>query len=280
MNKKAILVTGCSSGIGLYCAHALQQDGYRVVASARREADTEQLRQAGLNAVTLDLNDSQSITQGLQQCLELTAGRLDALFNNAGYGQPGAVEDLKRDVIRAQFEGNVFGPLELTNRVIPIMRKQKFGRIIQNSSVLGFIALPFRGAYNASKFALEGLSDTLRLELQDSGISVSLIEPGPIISRFRENAFAMYRKNIDRENSAFAQKYAAIEKRLQNSGHTAFTLPESAVYKKLRHALESPRPKPRYYVTFPTYLFAYLKRVLSHRAMDRLLLAISRGEYK
>jgi len=280
MFKKSILVTGCSSGIGRYCATTLHQDGYRVVASARHPDDVERLRQAGLHAVQLDLSDSQSITQGLQQCLEYTDGRLDALFNNAGFGQPGAVEDLRRDVVRQQFETNVFGPLELTNQVIPIMRKQKFGRIVQNSSVLGFVALPFRGAYNASKFALEGLSDTLRLELSDSGITVSLIEPGPIISRFRENALAMYRKNIDSENSVFALKYAAIEKRLQKSEHTAFTLPESAVYKKLIHALESPRPKPRYYVTLPTYVFGFLKRALSHRAMNSLLSAISRGELR
>jgi len=280
MPKKSILVSGCSSGIGRYCASALQRDGYQVIASARHPADVEKLREAGLTAVQLDLNDSRSIELGLQQCLEHTGGRLDALFNNAGYGQPGAVEDLKRDIIRQQFETNVFGPLELTNRVIPIMRKQKFGRIIQNSSVLGFVALPFRGAYNASKFALEGLSDTLRMELHDSGISVSLIEPGPIVSRFRENALAQYRKNIDRENSAFAEKYAAIEKRLQKSGHGAFTLPESAVYKKLIQALEARHPRPRYYVTFPTYLFGHLKRVLTHRAMERLLLAVSRGEHR
>jgi len=281
VNKKTILVTGCSSGIGLYCATTLHQQGYRVVASARRHDDVEKLRQSGLHAVELDLDDSNSIEQGLEQCLSLCDGRLDALFNNAGMGQPGAVEDLRRDVIRQQFETNVFGTMELTNRVIPIMRKQKFGRIIQNSSVLGFIPLPFRGAYNASKFALGGLSDTLRLELEGSGIALSVIEPGAIVSRFRENALNLYRKNIDRDNSVFAQKYAAIEKRLQKQGHAAaFTLPPSAVYKKLLHALESRRPKPHYYVTVPTHMFAMLKRILSHRTMDRVLLAVSRGEYK
>ena len=213
-------------------------------------------------------------------CLEHSGGRLDALFNNSGYGQPGAVEDLSRQAIRDQFETNVFGPLELTNKVIPIMRKQKFGRIVQNSSVLGFVALPFRGAYNASKFALEGLSDTLRLELHQSGIHVSLIQPGPIVSHFRRNAMAMYYKNIDSKNSVFAEKYAAIEKRLQKPGNTPFTLPPSAVYQKLRHALESAHPKARYKVTFPTYLFAYLKRVLSNQAMDRVLRAVSAGEHK
>lgn len=277
---KSILVTGCSSGIGLHCAQALQQDGYRVIASARQEQDVERLRQSGLFAIQLDVTDSQSISQALAECLEHTGGRLDALFNNAGYGQPGAVEDLSRQVIRDQFETNVFGLLELTNKVIPVMRKQNFGRIIQNSSVLGFVAMPFRGAYNASKFALEGLSDTLRLELHQSGIHVSIIQPGPIVSHFRRNAMAMYYKNIDSKNSAFAEKYAAIEKRLQKSGHTAFTLPPEAVYRKLRHALESTQPKPRYKVTFPTYLFAYLKRVLSNRALDRVLRSASAGEHK
>ena len=182
------------------------------------------------------------------------------------------MEDLTRDVLRSQFETNLFGWHQLTNLVLPVMRRQGHGRIIHNSSVLGFVALRYRGAYNASKYALEGLADTLRLELADTDIHVSLIEPGPISSRFRENAFAAYQRNIEPDGSAHREKYMAMEQRLTTEGPAVpFTLPAEAVLKKVIHALESPRPKARYYVTFPTYLFAFLKRVLTDRAMDRIL---------
>jgi len=204
--------------------------------------------------------------------LQRTGGTLYALFNNGAYGQAGAVEDLRRDVLRRQFETNLLGWHELTCRVLPVMRQQGYGRIIQNSSILGLIALPFRGAYNASKYALEGLSDTLRLELRDTDIHVSLIEPGPISSRFRANSFAAYQQNIDRDNSPFRDHYLAMEQRLTKEGPAVpFTLPPEAVLKRVIHALESRRPKPRYYVTFPTYLFGTLKRFLSTRFMDKLL---------
>jgi NAD(P)-dependent dehydrogenase (short-subunit alcohol dehydrogenase family) len=182
------------------------------------------------------------------------------------------VEDLSRDVLRAQFETNLFGWHQLTNLVLPVMRRQGHGRIIHNSSVLGFVALRYRGAYNASKYALEGLADTLRLELAGTDIHVSLIEPGPITSRFRENAFAAYKRNIEPDVSAHRGKYMQMEQRLTTKGPVVpFTLPPEAVLKKVIQALESPRPKARYYVTFPTYLFAFLKRVLTDRALDRIL---------
>ena len=205
----------------------------------------------------------------------LTGKRLFGLFNNAGFGQPGAVEDLRRDVLRAQFETNVFGTMELTNLILPWMRSAGEGRIIQNSSVLGFIALRYRGAYNASKYALEGLYDTLRLELADTNIYPILIEPGPIESRFRENAFAAYQNNIDADKSPHRDKYLQTEQRLSAQGSVVpFTLPADAVLKKVITALESNRPKPRYYVTFPTYLFGTLKRLLPSRTLDRILLKI------
>ena len=208
-----------------------------------------------------------------------TDGKLYGLFNNAGYGQPGAVEDLRRDVLRKQFETNVFGSIELTNRVIPVMRQQGYGRIIQNSSVLGFISLAYRGAYNASKYALEGLYDTLRLELADTDIYPILIEPGPITSKFRANAFAAYQQNIDSKNSAHAKQYLRTEQRLKKQETVApFTLPADAVVDKLILALEKPQPRPRYYVTKPTWIFGILKRVLSTQAMDRILLSISNRE--
>jgi NAD(P)-dependent dehydrogenase (short-subunit alcohol dehydrogenase family) len=281
LHPRPVLITGCSSGIGLCAARTLRERGYRVFASCRRAADVERLRAEGLRCLQLDLDDPASIGRALDELLEETGGRLYGLFNNAGYGQPGAVEDLDRAVLRAQFETNVFGTLELTNRVIPVMRRQGEGRIIQNSSVLGFVALRYRGAYNASKYALEGLYDTLRLELAGTGIGVSLVEPGPIESRFRANAYEKFLANIDAGSSVHRDIYAAMVRRLTKPGPAApFTLPADAVVAKVIHALESPHPRPRYYVTFPTYLFGTLKRVLSTRMLDRVLLRVSRGEQK
>jgi NAD(P)-dependent dehydrogenase (short-subunit alcohol dehydrogenase family) len=269
---KTILITGCSSGIGLCVAQGLAKRGYRVFATARKAEDVAALQAQGLESLQLDLDDSASIRAAAEKVLTRTGGKLDALFNNGAYGQPGAVEDLRREVLRAQFETNLFGWLELTNLIIPVMRRQGHGRIIQNSSLLGLVALPYRGAYIASKYALEGLSDTLRLELHGSGIFVSLIEPGPVGSRFRANAMRAYQQNIDTEHSVHRTQYRATEARLNKPGPAApFTLPPEAVLKKVVHALESRRPRARYYVTVPTYLFGYLKRVLPTRWLDAVL---------
>lgn len=278
-NKKTILITGCSSGIGLCCARELKNRAYRVFATARKKQDVEILRAQGFESLQLDLADSESIHNAVDQLLQQTDGKLDALFNNGAYGQPGAVEDLQRSILREQFEVNVFGTQELTNRIIPVMRQQGFGRIVYNGSVLGIISLPFRGAYNASKYALEGLTDTLRLELHGSGINVSIIEPGPISSAFRKNAYEKYQQNINKENSFFRQNYEAMETRLTKDGPAVpFTLPPEAVYKKLQHALESNKPRAHYYVTFPTYLFGTLKRLLPAKGMDWVLRKVSGEE--
>jgi NAD(P)-dependent dehydrogenase (short-subunit alcohol dehydrogenase family) len=272
MSRKNLLVTGCSTGIGLTTALGLQERGYRVFATARKPGDLDMLSEQGLEALYLDYADSDSIRAAFDRVMQQTDGRLYGLFNNGAYGQPGAVEDLTRETLRKQFESNFFGWHELTRLVIPVMREQGEGRIVQNSSVLGFAAMPFRGAYNASKFALEGLTDTLRLELRGSGIHVSLVQPGPILSRFRANALTALRENIDIENSIYADNYKSALERLQKEGPAApFTLPPEAVMKKVVHALESGRPKPRYYVTFPTYLFGYLKRILATRHLDWIL---------
>jgi NAD(P)-dependent dehydrogenase (short-subunit alcohol dehydrogenase family) len=274
--RKSVLITGCSSGIGLCVAQGLQQRGYRVFASARKIADVARLQELGLESLQLALDDSASIANALEELLQSSDGKLYGLFNNGAYGQPGAVEDLSREVLRQQFETNLFGWHELTCRVIPVMRRQGEGRIIQNSSVLGLIALPYRDAYNASKFALEGLTDTLRLELRGSGIQVSLIEPGPIESRFRSNAYKAWQRNIDADRSFHRSNYLAMETRLLKEGPTApFTLPAEAVLKRVFHALESRHPRPRYYVTVPTYLFGTLKRLLSTRGMDWVLQKVS-----
>ena len=275
---QSVLITGCSSGIGYHVAVRLQQIGYQVIATARKAEDVEQLRAQGLSALQLDLDSSQSIQQAFSQTMELTGGKLYALFNNGAYGQTGAVEDLSREVLRAQLETNLLGWHELTRLALPVMRRQGEGRIIYNSSVLGFVSMAYRGAYNCSKYALEGLVDTLRLELEGTGIYFSLIEPGPIESKFRQNALVKFRENIDVENSVHKPEYEAQLARLQKQGPAApFTLPPEAVLKRVVHALQSRRPKVRYPVTFPTYLFAFLKRILTHRALDKMLIHASGG---
>ncbi|MFO1423163.1 MAG: SDR family oxidoreductase [Candidatus Competibacteraceae bacterium] len=272
MDGKVILITGCSSGIGACAAHGLKARGWRVFATARQPVDVARLQAEGLESLPLDLCDSNSIRAAVMEILARTGGRLDALFNNGAYGQPGAVEDLTRAALREQFETNLFGTQELTNHIIPVMRRQGGGRILYNSSVLGLVAFPYRGAYVASKFALEGLADTLRLELIGAGIHVCLIEPGPILSRFRDNAHAAYRRHIRAEASPHREPYAAMEARLLKQGPAApFTLPPEAVLKRVIHALESPRPRARYPVTVPTYLFAALRRILPTRALDAIL---------
>ena len=270
--QKSILITGCSSGIGLCVARGLRAWGWRVFATARQAGDVDRLQAEGLESLPLDLRDSGSIHAAVAAVLAQTCGRLDALFNNGAYGQAGAVEDLSRAALQEQFETNLFGTQELTNRVIPVMRRQGGGRILYNSSVLGLVALPYRGAYVASKFALEGLADTLRLELAGTGIHICLIEPGPILSRFRDNAHAAYLRHIRPETSPHREKYLAMEARLLKEGPAApFTLPPEAVLKRVIHALESPRPRARYPVTVPTYLFAVLRRLLPTRALDAIL---------
>lgn len=273
MAQKNILITGCSSGIGLDVARGLQQQGWRVFASARRAEDVARLQADGFSdALLLDVDDSASIRQALDEVLHRSGGRLEALFNNAGYGQPGAVEDISRPAMRAQFETNLFGAWELTNAVLPVMRRQGGGRILFNSSVLGFAAMKYRGAYNASKYAMEGLCDTLRLELAGTGIHVSLIEPGPIESRFRPNALQKFLVNVDIEASAHRDSYQKQLARLKKEGHAApFTLPGTAVLAVVEKALASPRPAARYRVTTPTKVFWYLKRLLPTRWLDWVL---------
>ena len=270
---KSVLITGCSTGIGFDAAMTLHKKGYQVFATARKSQDVERLRELGLNAKLLDLTDERSIRNALIWVLEQTGGTLDALFNNGAFGQPGAIEDLPVQALKEQFETNLFGWHDLTLQVLPIMRKQGHGRIIQCSSVLGLVAMPYRGAYNASKFALEGYTDTLRLELMGTNIQVSLIEPGPIDTEFRANALAKLNQHIDIEHSVYKEAYLPqIERLATKKTSTPFTLPSSAVTRKLIHALEAKRAKRRYYVTFPTYLMAFFKRCLPTAWLDRFLL--------
>ena len=273
MTKKTVLITGCSSGIGYDAAHGLRNAGWRVFASCRQAADCARLQAEGFESPQIDYADSNSIVNGLADVLEATEGRLDALFNNGAFASPGSVEDLPREGLRASFETNLFGVHELTNHVIPVMRAQGHGRIVNCSSVLGLVAGPWRGAYVSTKFAMEGLTDVLRIEMKDTGIKVILIEPGPITSDIRVNAIPHFERWIDWENSARREQYEELRHRLyEDSGPDKFELPASAVTKKLRHALESKRPKARYFVTTPTYLMNFLRRVLPTRWLDALIL--------
>jgi NAD(P)-dependent dehydrogenase (short-subunit alcohol dehydrogenase family) len=278
----SILITGCSSGIGLAVAKGLAARNWRVFATARAQEDVDLLAAMGFESLGLDLDDSASIQAAVADVMERTGGHLEALFNNGGFGQVGAVEDLTRVALREQFETNLFGWVELTNLVLPAMRAQDEGkgrgRIVFNSSVLGYAAFPYRGAYTAVKFALEGLADTLRQELSGTGIHVSLVEPGPITSRFRENCLPHFERHIDWQHSQHRHSYEKQLERLRKPGPAApFTLPPEAVLEKVIHALESDRPRPRYPVTVPAVAFWWLRRLLSTRAMDWVLGKASGG---
>ena len=273
MAMRSVLITGCSSGIGYDAAHGMAARGWRVFATCRQEGDCERLRAEGLESFRLDYDDEASIEAGLAEALSRTGGTLDALFNNGAFGCPGAVEDLPRGALRAIFETNLFGVHDLTRRVIPVMRAQGHGRIVNCSSVLGFTPLAWRGAYVATKFAMEGLTHVLRIEMRDTPIRVVLIEPGPITSKIRVNSIPHFEKWIDWKNSPRADQYrSSLMKRLyEKRGIDTFELPPSAVTHKLAHALESRRPRPRYFVTTPTHMMGVLNRLLPTRALDWII---------
>lgn len=296
MSTRSILITGCSSGIGYTCAVGMKQRGWRVIATARKPEDIEMLKTIGLEAVRLDYSDPASIADCAEHTLTLTDGKLDALFNNGAYGQPGLIEDLPVQTLRQQFEANFFGWHDLTTRLIPAMRAQGSGRIVQCSSVLGIVAFPFRGAYNASKFALEGLTDTLRLELHGSGIKVSSIQPGPIRSRFTLHALDALRDNINiqgsRHRALYEEKIAGLKaiagsepapletpdearRKTGNGLLPQYRLGPDAVFNCLIHATESARPKPHYHVTYSTRLASLGRRLLPGRWQVKLVLRSS-----
>jgi NAD(P)-dependent dehydrogenase (short-subunit alcohol dehydrogenase family) len=279
--SRTILVTGCSSGIGRHCAMRLKEEGWRVVATARREEDCRELEATGLVGLNLEYRDSDSIRAAFARALVIGGGRLDALFNNGAFAQPGAVEDVSRDLLREQFEANVFGWHELTQLAVAQMRSQEDqgsgrgfgrGRIVHCSSILGLVAYRWRGAYVASKFALEGLMSAQRLELIGSGIHMSLIEPGPIVSRIGQNSLARFRATIDPQSSVHRETYRDYLARLEaGGGVNRFRLTPEAVHEKLRHALESGRPRAHYPVTVPAHFMAWMRSILPQRLLDRLL---------
>jgi NAD(P)-dependent dehydrogenase (short-subunit alcohol dehydrogenase family) len=268
MIQKTILITGCSTGIGYACAKGLKERGYRVFATARKAEDVTRLENEGLESLLLDYAESASVKACAAEVAKRTGGTLYALFNNGAYGQPGAVEDITRKVLEDQFAANFFGWHELTTLCLPMMRKLGEGRIVQCSSVLGLVALKWRGPYNASKFAIEGLSDTLRLELRNTNIRVVTINPGPIESMFVPNARAAFEKNVDMTNSHYKEEFEQQRKRLDRGGNSRFKLPAAAVLEKLILALEKPNPRAHYYVTTPTYVAAIVKRLMPQSFID------------
>ncbi len=272
--QRTILITGCSSGIGYHCAHALQEHGgWRVFASCRRQEDADRLAGEGLETLHLDLSDNASIAAAVDEVLRRTGGKLDALFNNGAYSQPGAFEDVPTENVRKLFETNFFGWYELTRLVMPVMRKQGHGRIVNCSSVLGFVSARFMGAYSATKHAVEGWTDTLRLELHGTGIEAIILQPGPIHTRMLDNARGHFIETVDVHNSLYRGDYSRELKKYATGHRTNwFKLGPEAVAKKLFHALEDPHPRPRYRVTIPTLVGAWLKRLLPTRIMDKVLL--------
>jgi len=267
---KSILITGCSTGIGLHLARELKKLGYRVFASARKQSDVIELESEGFESLLLDLSSSDSINSAVSNLFQKT-DTLYALINNGAYGQVGALEDISRAAMEAQFQANFFGWHDLTNLILPSMKKSNTGRLIYISSVLGFVALPFRGPYIASKFAIEGLVDTLRLELRHTNIKLSLVQPGPIESDFRKNAYLAFQKYVDFDKSDYQKDYERMIERLNASDNAKFTLGAEAVLKPVQHALASNSPKVRYRVTFPTKLFVILGRILPSGWMDKIL---------
>lgn len=275
-DKKYVLITGCSfGGIGYATARILQDMGYSVIATARDEEDVILLQNEGFTAFVLDLRDKKTIDKALRETLHLTNNKLYALFNNGGYGQLGALEDLSTKALREQFETNLFGYHRVIRKVLPIMKAQGYGKIINHSSILGLISLRFRGAYQASKYALEGYSDTLRLELEGTGISVSVINTGPVESNFRTNAIKKFYETVDVLNSRFKDIYTD---KIENRKKSGFSLPASSVAEVVYQILQSDKPKPRYYVTKASYILAYAKKVLSSKLNHKLWMAISDRE--
>ncbi|MGE4488796.1 MAG: SDR family NAD(P)-dependent oxidoreductase [Kiritimatiellales bacterium] len=277
VNPKTVLVTGCSSGIGLATARLLKKNGWQVVPTARREVDLEKLRAEGFEPVALDVTDSDSIAAAVTDVLKRFNGQLGAIVNNAGFGLTSAIEDAPRAMFRDMFEVNVFGMQELTNRLIPVFRRQGCGRIVNVSSVLGEISLPFAGIYSATKHAVEAVSDALRRELAGSGVAVSIVQPGPIETKFSENLAHRtdrYPKNPDSPFLSFYKE--AIETRKTGKAHRtagAFMKPPEAVARKIFQCLESPKPKIRVRVTAVAYFGAFVRRFLPAALIDAIMIS-------
>lgn len=282
VESKTVLVTGCSSGIGLATAQHLREHGWSVIPTVRKAEDFNRLKADGFAPLFLDLFDSESVQDAAVETLKRCDGKLGAIVNNAGFGQPGAIEDLTRETLRRQFEVNLFGLIELTNAVLPAMRGQQYGRIVNIASVLGQISMPFNGAYSASKYALEGISDALRVELFDTGIAVSIIEPGPIDTQFGVNAHQQGTERLNASHSRFGRQYAHYfksDKKKESMGD-AFRQAPVAVATKIRHALESNHPRIRYPVTIPAHMGGLFRRFLPASWLDHFFITHLKRKFK
>ncbi len=270
--QPAVFITGTSSGIGYAAALHMKNCGWRVFSGARKSEDLERLAEEGFEAVSVDLARSDSVQEAADKVLRECDGNLAGLVNNAGYGQPGALEDLDREQMRRQFEVNVLGLQELTNAVLPSMIQQGSGRIVHISSVVGRVSLPFMGIYSASKFAVEALADAQRVELTGTGVRVSLVEPGPIHTQFSKNALGSVNDGIPSDTSRFADLYRReLARRGGQREYRPFSLPPEAVAKKIEHALTARRPRRRYAVTLPAHLGSWMSRLAPDALLDAIL---------
>jgi len=272
VTSRTILITGCSSGIGLDTARRLKAMGWTVFASCRSDADCAAREAEGFEAPQLDYENADSIARCAESVLAQTGGRLDAVFHNGAYALPGPLEDIPADGMRLQFEANFLGWHDLNRHLLPAMRAQGNGRILFNSSVLGLVGMKYRGAYVATKFALEGYADVLRMEMADTGLHVVLIEPGPIETDFRKNAIKQFERWVDWKASARRAQYEdSLLDQLHKGGSSKVQWPASAVTDVVIKALEAKKPKARYGVTTPTHAMAIARRLLPTRALDWVL---------
>jgi len=270
--SRAVLITGCSSGIGRATAVRLARQGWMVYATARQLETVQDLAGSGCRPHTLDVCDEASM-RAVVATVEDAEGAVGVLINNAGYGLEGAVEELPPEELRHQFETNLFGPLRLTQLVLPGMRHQRWGKVINVSSVGGRITVPGGGAYHASKHALEALSDVLRFEVRGFGIDVVVIEPGAIASRWLEKSVSGMESRID-PASPYVAFNRAVARRLESAHKGVLALaarPPEAVAGVIERAITAPRPRTRYVVPGSARLFTGTARLLPDRAWDALM---------
>ncbi len=272
VRARTVLITGCSSGIGATTAIHLRDRGWRVAPTARKPEDLERLRSDGFDPISLDVQSPEAVERAIETATRMFPEGIGALVNNAGFGQPGAIEDITRDELRRQFEVNVIGVHDLTRHLLPAMIGQGYGRIVNIGSILGLYALPFIGAYSASKFALEALTDALRAEMSGTGLGVSLIGPGPIRSSFRDNAASLTDGSVAGRVSRFDALYERGTRTVkEGKAYSRGTLAPLAVAKKIEHALTSRRPRGRYSVTTQALICEQALRVMPRSVMQAIL---------
>ncbi len=270
--SKAVLITGCSTGIGRATAELLAGDGWKVYATARNVDSIADLTNAGCELLALDVTDEASMRAAVDQ-IESTEGSVGVLINNAGYSQSGAVEDVPIDVVRRQFETNVFGLVRLTQLVLPGMRKHGWGKVVNISSMGGKLTFPGGGYYHGTKHALEAISDALRFEVKGFGIDVIVIEPGLITTEFGRRAVSSIDDEV-RDDGPYAEFNAAVAEMTGSAYDSALAKlggPPEVVAKKIKKAITARRPKTRYKVTASAKLAMAQRRLLTDKMWDRAM---------